>query len=155
MYGIITLYDRKFHCVPFRLLCLYRSPTTPYVPKHTGFGLFPGRSPLPGESLICFLFLRVMRCFSSPRSPPLRDDILRIPGCPIRKSPGRGLFAPRRSLSQLITSFFAYESQGIHHTPLFACHNISFMNISLRCIDIYRLIEYILIATLYKCLKFT
>ena len=34
------------------------------------FGLFPGRSPLLGESLTYFLFLRVLRCFSSPRLPP-------------------------------------------------------------------------------------
>jgi hypothetical protein len=33
------------------------------------FGLFPGRSPLLGESLIYFLFLQVLRCFSSLRSP--------------------------------------------------------------------------------------
>ena len=41
------------------------------------FGLFPGRSPLLGESLTYFLFLRVLRCFSSPRSPPQihADDI--------------------------------------------------------------------------------
>ena len=31
------------------------------------FGLFPVRSPLLGESLNYFLFLRVLRCFSSPR----------------------------------------------------------------------------------------
>ena len=34
------------------------------------FGLFPGRSPLLGESLVYFLFLLVLRCFSSQRSPP-------------------------------------------------------------------------------------
>ena len=33
------------------------------------FGLFPFRSPLLGKSLYCFLFLGVLRCFSSPRSP--------------------------------------------------------------------------------------
>ena len=32
-----------------------------------GFGLFPGRSPLLGESFIYFLFLQVLRCFSSLR----------------------------------------------------------------------------------------
>ena len=31
------------------------------------FGLFPVRSPLLGESLAYFLFLRVLRCFTSPR----------------------------------------------------------------------------------------
>jgi elongation factor P--beta-lysine ligase len=40
-------------------------------------------------------------------------------GFPIRKSTDQGLFATPRSLSQLITSFFANESQGIHHAPLF------------------------------------
>ena len=33
------------------------------------FGLFPVRSPLLGESFIYFLFLEVLRCFSSLRSP--------------------------------------------------------------------------------------
>ena len=39
-------------------------------------------------------------------------------GCPIQKSTDQWLFAPPRSLSQLITSFFASESLGIRHTPL-------------------------------------
>jgi hypothetical protein len=33
------------------------------------------------------------------------------------------LFAPPRGLSQLITSFIVYESQGIHRTPLFTFFN--------------------------------
>ena len=37
---------------------------------HSRFGLIPVRSPLLGESLYCFLFLQVLRCFSSLRSPP-------------------------------------------------------------------------------------
>ena len=37
---------------------------------HGRFGLFPVRSPLLGESLNCFLFLKVLRCFSSLGSPP-------------------------------------------------------------------------------------
>ena len=45
-----------------------------YYPAHASphprFGLFPGRSPLLGESLVYFLFLQVLRCFSSLRSPP-------------------------------------------------------------------------------------
>ncbi len=39
-------------------------------------------------------------------------------GCPIRKSTDWLLCADTRSLSQLITSFFASESLGIPHTPL-------------------------------------
>ena len=40
------------------------------MPKQLRFGLFPVRSPLLRESLFCFLFLRVLRCFSSPGSLP-------------------------------------------------------------------------------------
>ena len=42
----------------------------------------------------------------------------RMTGCPIRKSADQRSFAPTRSLSQLITSFIASESQGIRHAPL-------------------------------------
>ena len=34
------------------------------------------------------------------------DDLPVKPGFPIQKSAGHGIFAPNRSLSQLITSFF-------------------------------------------------
>ena len=44
--------------------------------------------------------------------------VFNLSGCPIRKSPDQRLFAPTRSLSQLITSFIASESQGIRHAPL-------------------------------------
>ena len=37
---------------------------------HRRFGLFPVRSPLLGESLTYFLFLKVLRCFSSLGLPP-------------------------------------------------------------------------------------
>ena len=38
-------------------------------------------------------------------------------GFPIRTSAGHRIFAPNRSFSQLITSFFASVSQGIRHAP--------------------------------------
>ena len=41
-------------------------------------------------------------------------------GCPIRKSWDQRLFAPPPSLSQLITSFIASQSLGIHRSLLFA-----------------------------------
>ena len=52
----------------------------------------------------------------------------RMTGCPIRKSADQRSFAPTRSLSQLITSFIASESQGfiasesqgIRHVPFLA-----------------------------------
>jgi hypothetical protein len=46
-------------------------------------------------------------------------------GCPIRISTDQVLFADPRSFSQLITSFFASESLGIPHTPLFTSFNDS------------------------------
>lgn len=42
-----------------------------------------------------------------------------IVGCPIRTPADQFVFANPRSFSQLITSFFASESLGIPHTPLF------------------------------------
>ena len=44
--------------------------------------------------------------------------IFNIVGCPIRKSTDQIVCANPRSLSQLITSFIASESQGIHLTLL-------------------------------------
>ena len=43
------------------------------MPKHHRFGLFRVRSPLLAESLL-FSSPMVLRCFSSPRSPSLRND---------------------------------------------------------------------------------
>src|SRR5437588_10677157 len=68
----------------------------------------------------CFLFLWVLRWFTSPGS--LRPTMYsstdirctHLMGSPIRKSPDHRLLASPRSLSQLATSFFAYQRQGIH-----------------------------------------
>ena len=49
-----------------------------------------------------------------------------LPGCPIRKSPDQRSFAPPRSLSQLITSFIACESLGIHRTPFLTSYRLSY-----------------------------
>ena len=70
----------------------------------------------------CFLFLRVLRCFSSPRWPPALAGCrpFRTTGCPIRTSADQRPPAPTRSFSQLVTSFIASESQGIRHAPFLA-----------------------------------
>ena len=44
----------------------YATPASLHI---YGLGMFPVRSPLLGESLICFLFLEVLRWFTSLRSP--------------------------------------------------------------------------------------
>ena len=66
-----------------------------------------------------FLFLRVLRCFSSPRWPPAPAGChpFRMTGCPIRTSADQRPFAPPRGFSQLVTSFIASGSLGIRHAP--------------------------------------
>ncbi len=68
----------------------------------------------------CFLFLRLIRCFSSPGLLPSRDggpSDHRV--APFGNPRIYRIFAPPRGLSQLVTSFIASESLGIHHAPLF------------------------------------
>ena len=95
------------------------------------FGLFPFRSPLLWKSIrhylpVFFLFLRLLRCFSSPGSPPcpilFRHGYVRFPyvGFPIQISADLCVFAAPRSFSQLITSFFGSQCQGIRPALLFA-----------------------------------
>ena len=93
-------------------------PTTPTVQRiqavtHRRFRLFPFRSPLLRElRLLSFPGGTKMFQFPPFASCPLcihRQDSrpLRRLGCPIRESPDQRLFAPHRSLSQLITPFIA------------------------------------------------
>ena len=74
----------------------------------------------------CFLFLRVLRCFSSPGSPCItiyslcNNTILLVLSSLIRISVGHRIFAPLRSFSQLVTSFFGAMYQGILRKPFVA-----------------------------------
>ena len=83
------------------------------------FGLFRFRSPLLSESLVYFLFLRVIRWFSSPGSPRMTIDssydntTLLVLSFLIRTSAAQRSFATPRSFSQLVTSFFGAMYQGI------------------------------------------
>ena len=70
-----------------------------------------------------FLFLRVLRCFSSPRSPRLKPVSGRLPdGLPHSEIPGSKLVAVPRGFSQLSTSFFASGSLGIPPAPYARVH---------------------------------
>ena len=74
----------------------------------------------------CFLFLRVLRCFSSPGSPCITMDslcnntLLLVLSSLIRISTSQRIFAPKRSFSQLVTSFFGAMYQGILRKPFVA-----------------------------------
>ena len=62
-YGPLTLYGAIFHSLHLTSTLSHRGPTTPAV--NCWFGLFRFRSPLLTESFH-FLFLRLLRCFTSP-----------------------------------------------------------------------------------------
>ena len=64
--GLSPAMVRLSRSVPFDIVNNVSGPSTPLSPKRRRFGLIPVRSPLLGESLNCFLFHRVLRCFSSP-----------------------------------------------------------------------------------------
>ena len=109
--------SRRFRSARACALC---GPTTPLGRCHPG-GL--GSSPVARHywgNHCCFLFLRVLRCFSSPRWPrrtSRRSRPCRAGGCPIRTPAGQWPVAPHRRFSQLPASFIASLSQGIHHAP--------------------------------------
>ena len=66
-----------------------------------------------------FLFLALLRCFSSGGSPPIPIwfsigwQILHLPGFPIRKSTDQSLLSATRGLSQIAASFVGSWCQGI------------------------------------------
>ncbi len=124
-YRSLTSYGSAFQHDSAKFRRLMPGPTTPETPKRPGFGLFPFRSPLLRKSIF-FLFLRVLRWFTSPSSlpPPMNsvtdDPDFSRPGFPIRTSPDLRLLAASRGFSQLTTSFIASLRQGIHRLPLVA-----------------------------------
>ena len=117
-YGAITPCGLPSQIVPVQLIVNIAVLQPPTSRNCLGLGSSPFARHYLGNHC-CFLLLRVLRCFSSPGSPPDKSgyhDFI-VVGCPIRTSADQPVFASPRSLSQLITSFFAFESQGILHTP--------------------------------------
>ena len=119
-YGALTLYGGAFQRLPLRTGNGFAGgPTTPGAAAGPPrFGLMRFRSPLLAQSLVYFLFLGVLRCFSSPRSP--RRTTAAAPGSlpagfPIRTPADLRALAPPRGFSQLVASFFASESH--RHPP--------------------------------------
>ena len=78
-----------------------------------------------------FLFLQVLRCFSSLRSLRLlsRFRPFRPEGFPIRTCADQFLFADPRAFSQLTTSFLASRSPGIPRSLFF-----TFSQMNLSCL---------------------
>ena len=92
-----------------------------------GFSAFARRY---SRNHCCFLLLRVLRCFSSPGSPHFRGS--RPPACWVAPFGNPRIYG---RLSQLVTSFFASESQGIPRTPF-----LDFLVSSFNCKRFIRLI---------------
>ena len=67
IYRTFTFYGMLFQNISIRIVDSI-SWSEPHVYYYSWFGLFLFRSPLLKESISFFLFLRVLRCFSSPRS---------------------------------------------------------------------------------------
>ena len=107
-----------------------RTSDSPYPESITTLGLaFSAFARHYSRNLVWFLFLCLLRCFSSAGSPPVTmyslQDCTAFPvQCfHIRTSPDQCIFAAPRSLSQLVASFFASWCQGIHLMLLLAWTN--------------------------------
>ena len=128
-YGTFTLFHVSFQISSSNFVFSSGSPL-PHTYYYIWFGLFRFRSPLLSESLFYFLFLRVIRWFSSPGSPRMTIDssydstTLLVLSFLIRTSADQCSFATPRSFSQLVTSFFGAMYQGILHT-LFVAYSFS------------------------------
>ena len=116
-YGTVTLFGLPFKVVRLSSQVPHRGP---YPKRISTLGL--GSSDFARHyfrNRFYFLFLRVLRCFSSPGSPhcamDLRNDTMTLlmVSSLIRISADRYLFAIPRSFSQLVTSFFGAMYQGI------------------------------------------
>ena len=114
---------------PYAVPIPHRSPATP-PGKPGGLGSFAfARRYLRNHC--CFLFLRVLRCFTSPGVAlggygltPRALAFLPV-GCPIRRSTDQSVLAAPRGLSQLAASFVALRCQGIRRMPVSACPEIA------------------------------
>ena len=119
-YRTITSFGVSFQTLQLKSICPQRSPTTP-VSTLTGLAYSAfARHYLRNH--FCFLFLSLLRCFSSGGSRLCLPDFIRM-GCPIRTLTDLSSFATPRDFSQLTTSFVVSESQGIPRTLLFASYS--------------------------------
>ena len=132
VYGAVTLCGAPFQsasttdrrapwkvCRPFQWVPRPRCSIAGRLCHYSGLGssLFARRY---SGSHGCFLFLGVLRWFTSPGSlvhpmdSDARNECSHSLGFPIRKSPDHSLLAASRGLSQLTASFFAFLRLGIH-----------------------------------------
>ena len=134
VYGIFTLFD-----IPFQVFRLYimilLTQSLPQLHYIIGLG-YSNFARHYSRNHFCFLFLRVLRCFSSPGSPRIPiysvydNTVLAVLSSLIRISTDLKIFAPPRSFSQLVTSFFGAMYQGILRKPFVAWSSLSSTRLS-------------------------
>ena len=123
-YEAFTPFGGTFQCSSADFLTAFCRSTTPES-MLPGLGSFHFARRYFGNRCL-FLFLRVLRCFSSPGSRlqgysfTLRQPSFSRLGFPIRISADRCLLATPRSFSQLAASFFGDWCLGIHPVLFFA-----------------------------------
>ena len=124
VYGGVTRFALPFQVIRLSIRILYCSPY-PVSISTNGLG-FSDFARHYSRNHYCFLFLRVLRCFSSPGSPytPIysvhNNAMLLALSSLIRIPADLWIFAPPRSFSQLVTSFFGAMYQGILRKPFVA-----------------------------------
>src|SRR6476646_954417 len=77
--------------------------------------------------------------------------VFNIVGCPIQVSPDQFVCADPRRFSQLITPFFASESLGIPHTPLFC---LLYLLDSTRCAQVESLLSTLFVSYINMSMNF-
>ena len=130
LYGTITLFGSDFQqiLIHYTINSVVLQPQSCRNKTGLGYSAFARRYL---RNHFCFLLLRVLRCFSSPGLLPESSSgyyVFNIVGCPIRIFADQFVCANPRNFSQLITSFFASESLGIPHTPLFSLLHFCLFN---------------------------
>ena len=123
-YGTFTLFGRAFQLRSSIILSTNQGPNPAHI-AICGLGC-SNFARHYFRNRFCFLFLRVLRCFSSPGSPCIpiysvyNNTILLVLSSLIRISTAHRIFAPNRGFSQLVTSFFGAMYLGILRKPFVA-----------------------------------
>ena len=138
-YGTFTLFHPSFQMCSSNFVFSFGSPYPIHI---TIYGL--GSSDFARHyfrNRFYFLFLRVIRWFSSPGSPRMTMDssydtmTLLMVSFLIRTSTVIRSFAAHRGFSQLVTSFFGAMYQGILHT-LFVAYSFRSLSRSVELISL-------------------
>ena len=116
-YRILTFFDQPSHAVRLTIIVLNAVLNPERIaPLGLASSAFARHY---SQNLGWFLFLALLRCFSSGGSPHIPmysvydDKTFLLPDCSIRKSADQSPLTAPRSLSQLVTSFFGSRCQGI------------------------------------------